>query len=225
VIDTITVGKQPSGLSINAAGNLALVANRADKSITVLSINGKTVKVTDTIPMSDEVAHVVFTPDGKRALAVKNTVNKIALLDVAGEKVTYSKRDLLTGLFPYNVDVSANGQIALTAHNGDGGTSDGNVDTVSVIDLTLQPPRVVDHVTVSDSPEGLAISPKNNVAVAVDALGSKTRRRSLSQERRGHCAAHPRQEGDQAQGCRSRRVARGRGVHTGRQVHPGWQLY
>ena len=49
VIDTITAGKQPSGLSINSAGNLALVANRADKSITVLSISGKTVKVIDTI--------------------------------------------------------------------------------------------------------------------------------------------------------------------------------
>ncbi len=46
------------------------------------------------------------------------------------------------------------------------------MDTVSVIDLTLQPPRVVDRVTVSDSPEGLATSPKNNLAVAVDALGS-----------------------------------------------------
>ncbi len=117
VIDTITAGEQPSGLSINATGNLALVANRADKSITVLSVSGKTVKVTDTIPMSDEVSHIAFSPDGKRALAVKNTVNKIALLDVAGDKVTYSKRDLLTGLFPYNVEVSTNGQIALTADN------------------------------------------------------------------------------------------------------------
>ena len=32
---TMTVGKQPSGLSFNAAGNLALVTNRADKSVSV----------------------------------------------------------------------------------------------------------------------------------------------------------------------------------------------
>jgi len=185
VIDTITGGKQPSGLSINAAGNLALVANRADKSITVLSINGNTVKVTDTIAMGDEVSHVVFTPDGKHALAAKNAANKIALLDVAGDKVTYSKRDLLTGLFPYNVEVSANGRIALTADNGDGGTSDGNVDTVSVIDLTAQPPRVIDHVTVPDSPEGLAISPKNNLAVAVDAFGSNKDKKAFFYHKNG----------------------------------------
>jgi DNA-binding beta-propeller fold protein YncE len=31
----VNVGKQPSGLSFNAAGNLALVTNRADKSVSV----------------------------------------------------------------------------------------------------------------------------------------------------------------------------------------------
>ena len=41
------------------------------------------------------------------------------------------------------------------------------VDTVSVIDLEAQPPRVVDRVVVGDAPEGLAISPKGDVAVAV----------------------------------------------------------
>jgi DNA-binding beta-propeller fold protein YncE len=169
---TITGASQPSGLSINPAGNLALVANRADKSISVLSIKGTDVKIVDTIPMGDEVSQVVFTPDGKHALASKNAANKVALLDVNGDKVTYTKRDLLVGLYPYNLLVSPNGAIALTADNGNLGSSDGNVDTVSVIDLKAQPPRVIDHVTVPDSPEGLAISPKGNLAVAADALGS-----------------------------------------------------
>jgi len=172
LINTITGGKQASGLSINPAGTLALVANRGDKSISVLSIKGTDVKIIDTVDMGDEVAQVVFTPDGKHALAVKNAANKVALLDVAGDKVTYTKRDLLTGLFPYNIVVAPNGTIALTADNGNNGTSDGNVDTVSVIDLAAQPPRVIDHVTVPDSPEGLAFSPKGNLAAAADALGS-----------------------------------------------------
>src|SRR5450759_4841190 len=38
LIDTVTVGKQPSGMSINRAGNLALIANRADNSVSVLRI-------------------------------------------------------------------------------------------------------------------------------------------------------------------------------------------
>jgi YVTN family beta-propeller protein len=61
-IATVEVGKQPSGLSINKAGNLALIANRADNSISVLSIQGKEVKLIDTVPMGEQIAHVVFTP-------------------------------------------------------------------------------------------------------------------------------------------------------------------
>ncbi len=62
LIDTLAIGKQPSGLSINRAGDLALVANRADNSINVLSIRGKQVKLIDTVPMGEMVAAVVFTP-------------------------------------------------------------------------------------------------------------------------------------------------------------------
>jgi len=32
--------------------------------------------------------------------------------------------------------------------------------------------HVIDHVTVPDSPEGLAFSPKGDLAVSADALGS-----------------------------------------------------
>ncbi len=171
LISTIEGDRQPSGLSINPAGNLALVANRAGKSISVLSIHGADVKLIGSVDMYDEVSAVVFTPDGKHALASKASANKVALLDVDGDKVTYNKHDLLTGLFPYNVVAAPNGSIALTADNGNNGTSDGNVDTVSVIDLT-EPVHVIDHISVPDSPEGLAFSPKGNIAVAVEATGS-----------------------------------------------------
>jgi len=174
-VGSITVGKQPSGLSISPDGKLALVANREDKSISVLSIKGTDVKLVDTVPMGDVVAHVTFTPDGKRALAVKFPTHKVTLLDVAGEKVTPTKIDLPTGLWPYNVAVAPGGKIALTSDNGNAGSSDGSVDTVSVIDLEAQPPRVIDRVVVGDGPEGLAISPKGDVAVAVILAGSNNK--------------------------------------------------
>jgi DNA-binding beta-propeller fold protein YncE len=185
LIATLTGDKQPSGLSINPAGTLALVANRAGKSISVLSIKGTDVKVIDTVPIGEEVSHVVFTPDGKRALATKFPGNKVALLDIAGDKVTYNKQDLPVGLWPYNVAVAPNGSIALTADNGNSGSSDGNVDTVSVIDLSVQPPRVIDHIMVPDSPEGLAISPKGNIAAVIDATGSNKDHKSFMYHRNG----------------------------------------
>jgi len=166
-IGTLEVGKQPSGLAINRAGTLALVANRADKSISVLSISGNDVKLVDTVAMGDEVASVAFTPDGKRALATKFAAHKIALLTIEGQKVTYTKHDMPVGLWPYNIDVTPDGKIGISADNGNAGSPDGHIDTVSIIDLEQQPPRVIDRVVVGDAPEGFAISPKGDVAVAV----------------------------------------------------------
>jgi DNA-binding beta-propeller fold protein YncE len=169
---TLTAGKQPSGLSFSPSGKMALVANRGDNSITVLSVNGTDVKITDTIAMGDSVSQVVFTPDGKHALATKFPAHKLAVLDIAGDKVSYNKLDLPTGLWPYNVVVDPKGKFALTADNGGAGSSDGSVDTVSVVDLEASPPRVIDRVVVGDGPEGLAISPKGNLAAAAILRGS-----------------------------------------------------
>ena len=166
-IGTVEVGKQPSGLAINRAGTLALVANRADKSISVLSLNGNDVKLVDTVAMGDEVASVAFTPDGKRALATKFAAHKIALLTIEGQKATNAKHDMPVGLWPYNIDVTPNGRIAISADNGNSGAPDGHVDTVSIIDLGHNPPKVIDRVVVGDAPEGFAISPRGDVAVAV----------------------------------------------------------
>ena len=175
VASTVMVGKQPSGLSFNPAGNLALVTNRADKSVSVLAVKGNDVKVIDTIDMGGIVSHAVFTPDGKHALVTKFNDHKVSLLDVNGDKVTYGKVDLPTGLWPYNVAVAPSGKIALTADNGNNGQSDGSVDTVSVVDLELNPPRITDRVVVGDGPEGLAISPKGDVAVAMILDGSNNK--------------------------------------------------
>ena len=169
---TVAVGKQPSGLSINPKGDLALVANRADGTISVLKIDGTTVTQTATVPVSPGVSHVEFTPDGKRALALKSPDNKVALLDIDGDKVSYTKLDIPTYLFPYNVVVSPDSKLAITADNGNSGSSDGNLDAVTVIDLEGAHPHAIAHLTVGDAPEGLAISPKGNVAAVLNVDGS-----------------------------------------------------
>src|SRR5205823_10509013 len=115
VIGTITVGKQPSGMAISPKGDLALVANRADGTISVLSIRGKEVLVLDTVTVgaaTDQVSAVAITPDGKHALAIKSAANKVALLSIDGQKVAYGKRDLPAGIFPYNVAVTPDGKLA-----------------------------------------------------------------------------------------------------------------
>jgi len=173
---TLTGGKQPSGLSFSPDGKMALVANRGDNSVSVLSVNGTDVKITDTVSLPDSVAHVVFTPDGKRALAVRFPAHKVSVLDIADGKVTYNKVDLATGQWPYNVVVTPDSKLALTADNGAAGSSDGSVDTTSVIDLEANPPRIIDRVVIADGPEGLAMSPKGDLAVAAIQRGSNMKK-------------------------------------------------
>ena len=109
---------------------------------------------------------MVITPDGRQAFVAKNAVHKVGVLAIDGTTVTYDKaRDMPVGLGVYNLDVTNDGRRVLTANTGVGG--DGHADTVSVIDTAASPPRVVDHVTVGDGPEGFAVSPDGRHAIAV----------------------------------------------------------
>ena len=177
VVTSLTTGKQPSGLDISPNGDQALVANRGDGTVTLLSIRGTEVVIADTVTLgspADQVAHVVFTPDAGRALAVKFAGHKVSVIEIKDGKLAYNKLDLPTGLWPYNVAVAPSGKIALTADNGNAGASDGSVDTVSVIDLEANPPRIVDRVVVGDGPEGLAVSPRGDLAVAANLRGGNS---------------------------------------------------
>jgi DNA-binding beta-propeller fold protein YncE len=132
------------------------------------------VKVVDTVSIAaaqggpnEQVAAIAITPDGKRALAAKFASHKMALLDIDGQKVTYTRYDMTTGLWPYNVQITSDGKLGLAGNSGAAGASDGQVDTVAVIDLEAKPPRVIDQVVVGDAPEGLAVSPAGGYAAAI----------------------------------------------------------
>nr|ART90332.1 hypothetical protein [uncultured bacterium] len=164
-IAQVSVGKQPSGLSINPQGNMALVANAGDKFISILSIRGKEVSVDGKVEISGAATHVEITPDGRMALATMQDDHKVAVLTIDGLTVTNVGQDLPVGPYPFNLDITPNGDLAIVANTGKGGRSDGNIDTVSIIDLKSNPVRVIDHVTVGDGPEGIVVSPTGQIAV------------------------------------------------------------
>lgn len=168
-IATLHAGRQPSGVSINSAGTLALVANRADGTISVFTIAGAAVASAGTVDLGARdsgPSHVVFTPDGSRALVTRNNDSLVSVLAVNGLSVKYAKQDIPAGLKPYGIDVTPDGRTAVVANIGAGMA--GGADTLSVIDLAATPPRAVNHVTVGPIPEGLALSPDGRyVAVTV----------------------------------------------------------
>ena len=161
VLATLTVGKGAAGVSFNKTGTLALVANRGEGTISVLTVAGNKVEVAGKVDLGNDKSGpsaVSFLPDGKSALVSLDgeSANKLILLDVDGTKVTVSKREINAGLRPYGIDVAKNGEFAVVANIGRGG---GDADTVSLIDLKAVPARVVNTVTVGQTPEGIALSP------------------------------------------------------------------
>jgi DNA-binding beta-propeller fold protein YncE len=169
VLATLQAGKGAAGVTINKAGTLALVANRSEGTVSVFSIDGKTVTpVGEKVKVGDEKSGpsgIVFSADGKTALVTRDGDNKIAVLSIDGTKVEYTKRDMSAGMRPYGIDITSKGDVAVVANIG---TGSGDADTVSVIDMRMKPPRVVNTVSVGQTPEGIKISPDGNyVAVTV----------------------------------------------------------
>ncbi|HEY7517721.1 MAG TPA: YncE family protein [Methylomirabilota bacterium] len=178
VLATLEAGRGAAGVSINRQGTLALVANRGEGTVSVFSIQGKTVTPVGKVTIADEKSgpsHPAFTPDGKMALLTRDGDNKISVLSIDGTKVEYTKRDLNAGLRPYGIDVSSKGDFAAVANIGAG---QGDTDTVSLIDVRARPPRVVDTISVGQTPEGVKVSPDGAIIAAVVMNGSNKAKES-----------------------------------------------
>jgi DNA-binding beta-propeller fold protein YncE len=186
LIDTVTVGKQPSGLSISKKGDLALIANRAGKSVSVVSIQGTTVKAVGEVPMVQEAAAVVITPDGTRAFVCMNLVNKVGVLTIDGTKVTYDKSlDIPSAFNPYNIDVTPDGKFAVSSHTGAQGL---NADAEVSIDTSGAHPHVVDITAPGTGAEGFAIAPNGKWAVTPLIEGSGAKPTAWNYAKGGHAA-------------------------------------
>jgi DNA-binding beta-propeller fold protein YncE len=174
VIATLEAGKGAAGISINRAGTLALVSNLDDGTVSVFTIQGKTVTPAGTVEVGGAKAGggmVAITPDGKTALVSRSLDNKVSVLSIDGAKVEYTKRDMTPGVRPIVLDIASNGAFAVVGSLAGGPT--GDADSISLIDLTAKPPRVVDTIGVlGATAEGLKIAPDSSVVAVVVHNGS-----------------------------------------------------
>ena len=161
VLATLRAGNGASGISINRAGTLALVANRFEGTVSVFTIAGKTVTAAGKVEVGTPeslLSGVVFTRDGRMALVTRNNDSLISVLTIDGTNVENAKRDIAANLKPYGIDVSPAGDTAIVASIGVGAT--GGSDTLSVIDLPRRPAAHGESRLASGPvAEGLAISP------------------------------------------------------------------
>jgi DNA-binding beta-propeller fold protein YncE len=169
LVKTYEAGNGATGVAINKAGTLALITNRSEGSVSVYTISGMELTAAGKVdlgggPTSGPSA-VQFTPDGKTALVTRDGDHKISVLNIDGTKVEHSKRDMTAGVNPYPLEISKDGRYAAISSVGKG---QGDSDTVSLIDLSLKPARVVETISVGQTPETVSVSPDGKyVAVQV----------------------------------------------------------
>ena len=172
VIATLEAGLGPSGIAINPAGTLALVANYREGTVSVFTISGKTLTPAGKIDFGDPragPAAIAFTPDGKTALVTRDGDHRISILSVDGSNVTDTKRVMTGGHRPYAVLVSPKGDIAVI---GNQGANNGDIMPVNVVDLKGKAPRIVNTVDVGQYVEGLAFSDDGNFLAVIAQNGS-----------------------------------------------------
>ena len=201
VIATHETGLGASGVAINRNATLVLVANRNEGSVSVFTVAGKTLTSAGKITLGDTKSgpsSVAFTPDGKMALVTRDGDSRVSVLTVNGNTVEPAKRDIYAGLRPYPLGISPRGDFAAITNAGGG---NGDADTISLIvetgggvsvlylsDLLAVPPRVVDTVSVGQTPESLTVAPDGKHVVVTVMKRLKQAARITVPERQRYCA-------------------------------------
>ena len=173
IVGHVKAGKQPSGLSISRDGKFALVANRAEGTVTLLRIHEKRVRAVETVKVctpEENLSDVAINPDGTLALASAQKGGYLALLRIEKGHVEFTGRKISAYGQPYRCVITPDGQLALTAGQGFGNALDR--DAITVIDLRANPIQTIQYIAIGAAPESLEISPDGRLLAAVVMNGS-----------------------------------------------------
>lgn len=159
VVQTIAAGTGASSVSVSPDQKVALVSNRGEGTVSVFSIKDGKLESIGKVDLGNPKSGpsgIAFLPDGKAALLTRDADHMVNVLHIEGTKVTLDPRPITTGVKPYTVDVSPSGSLAAVSNMG---RQDGDMDTISLIDLNSSPVRNVNTISVASCPEGLKFSP------------------------------------------------------------------
>jgi DNA-binding beta-propeller fold protein YncE len=158
VVQQVTAGAGATSVGISPNGSLVLVANRTEGTVSAFRLNNKKLEALDKVDLGNPKAGpsgLAFMSD-RVALVSRDGDNMINVLRIDGNTITVDPRPLTTGVRPYTLAVAASGNLAAVSNMGRG---DDDIDTVSLIDVSSEPFRTVETISVGMSPEGLRFSP------------------------------------------------------------------
>lgn len=169
LVQTIAAGAGASGVSINRAGTLALVASAGEGTISIYSIARKRLMLAGKLRLDPELApvDVAISPDGRTALVTQRRGQAMLRLAIDGAKVTDTGISYPAGGNPFAAVFGRDGRYAYNTNllgrlpppGAPPPSADAalRIGTVSVIDPRTD--RIVNMVEVGPMPEHLSLSP------------------------------------------------------------------
>jgi DNA-binding beta-propeller fold protein YncE len=174
VLQTLPSGAGASGVSINPAGTLVLVAAKVEDAIIVFRLAGNRLSAAGRVDLGKGTAptDVVFAADGSKAYAVAQGVSKIMEMAVDGTRVTLTGNDVATGRNPYGAVVTPDGAWLIDTNLG--GALEGSDRTGTIAMVDLKEHKVAASAAAGRVPEHVALSPDGKFALVVLANGAAT---------------------------------------------------
>ncbi len=157
IVQTLTAGAGATTVRVSPDGTLALVANRTEGSVSSFAVKDKRLSPAGKIEFGKQagVSGIAFSKDGKTAIVSRQFDHQVTVLHIDGSAITVDPVPITTALGPYTMDVNADQTLAAVSNMGRG---NGDIDSVSLIDLTQSPPVAVSITGVASGPEPLKFS-------------------------------------------------------------------
>jgi len=174
VLQAVASGAGASGVALNRAESLVLVAAKMEDAIIVFRLSGKTLTPAGRVDLGKGAAptDVVFAPDGRHAYAVAWGVTKIVELSIDGAKVALTGQDVATGKLPYGASITPDGNWLINTNVGGALQSEDRIGTLTMVDLKNH--RLALSLAVGRTPEHVTLSPDGKYAALVLANGAAT---------------------------------------------------
>jgi len=174
VLETLASGAGASGIAMNRAQDLVLVAAKMEDAIIIFRLAGKKLTPAGRIDLGKGAAptDVVFAPDGRHAYAVAWGVTKIMELRVDGAKLALTGQDVATGKSPYGAAVTPDSAWLINTNVGGALQGEDRTGTLTMVDLKSH--RLALSLAVGRTPEHVTLSPDGKYAALVLANGAAT---------------------------------------------------
>ncbi len=159
VTQTLQAGAGATTVRLSPDGTLALVCNRTEGTVSVFTVKDKQLEPAGKVDLGKQsgASGVAFSQDGKtahRQPPVRPPGQRAAHRRHGGDAWTSARSPRPSG--PTRWTSTPDMTLAAVSNMGRG---DGDVDSVSLIDMTATPPRAVSIAPVASGPEPMKFSP------------------------------------------------------------------